>query len=89
LISNIRNICEEVVYNNFDKDFEIFDNGDNSKNLDKSVSTLLLTYNTNTMNINANIYDLHFDDMAIEVARVYANSVSQILQKQVEETGID
>ncbi|CAG8693381.1 1506_t:CDS:1, partial [Cetraspora pellucida] len=89
LISNIGNICEEVVYNDPDKDFEILDDGDNSGSLSESTSNLSSTYNTNITNVDANIYDLHFDKTAIEVARVYANSASQTLQEQVEETGID
>ncbi|CAG8809583.1 7749_t:CDS:1 [Racocetra persica] len=83
---NIMNPYKEVFYNDSDKDFKILDNGDNSGGLDETISTLLSTFSTNTTDIDANICNLYLDETAIEVARVYANSV---LQEQVDESSID
>ncbi|CAG8739612.1 22975_t:CDS:2, partial [Racocetra persica] len=84
LISNTIN-----TYNDPDKDFKILDDGNNSGSFDEQQTSSLSTHSTNNTENNINLYDLHVDGTAIEIARIYANSASQTIQEQVEETNID
>ncbi|CAG8434298.1 2597_t:CDS:2 [Scutellospora calospora] len=55
---------------------------DNSKSIEQpTTSSLSSAYST--INIDSEIYDnlndLYFDKMAVEVAKAYANSISQLI----------
>ncbi|CAG8768609.1 14510_t:CDS:1, partial [Racocetra persica] len=95
LILNGGNIDEEVFCNDPDKDFEILDDfsiGDNSESLEQpTTSSLSSVHSLNNVDnkIQNNLCNLHFDKTAVEVAKAYANSASQIIQEQYEEVDVN
>ncbi|CAG8717550.1 6220_t:CDS:1, partial [Dentiscutata heterogama] len=89
------NIYGEDLYSDPDKDFEILDDisiGDNPESL-KQTTTTPSSSTCSASNVDNNIYnnshDIHFDKAAVEMAKLYANSTSHIMQEQGQEVDIN
>ncbi|CAG8724013.1 19157_t:CDS:1 [Dentiscutata erythropus] len=81
----------EIVCNNPNKDFEIlndFSIGDSFESLDQpTMFSLSSVYSLNNIDnkVYDNLYNLQFDNMAIDVAKAYADSILQIIHEQYNE----
>ncbi|CAG8658972.1 11917_t:CDS:2, partial [Racocetra persica] len=85
-----------ILCSNPNKDFEILDGisvEDNLKSLKQQITAAPSSSTYSTSNVDNNIYDnsynIYFDQTAVEIAKLFANSISQVMQEQGQEADIN